>query len=93
MRHHKTKLRDDNHYGVGHNDYGVLIQLGEDDSMEPFHCQIRVALTLEEADHLIELIQRAKVKSVEFAAWLATAGIEPPIASDKVCPLDSSEID
>ena len=83
MIHHKTKLRDDNHYGVGHNDYGVLIQLGEEISIEPHYCQVRVALTLEEADHLIELIQRAKVKSVEYAAWLATANVEPTPAAEK----------
>jgi len=83
MRHYKTKLRDDNHYAVGHNDYGVLIQLGEDISVEPHHCQVRVALTLAEADHLIELIQRAKVKSVEYAAWLATAKVEPTPAVEK----------
>jgi len=44
---------------------GVLVQLGEDISVEPHHCQVRVCLTVKEADHMIELLQQARQKAVE----------------------------
>jgi hypothetical protein len=66
MRHYPVQSGTNRHYAVGHNGMGgVLIQLGEDISVEPYHCQVRVCLTVEEADEMIALLQKARAKAAE----------------------------
>lgn len=66
MTHHKIKSNN-SHYAVGYNSIGVLLQLGEDREYEEDparrHEQIRIKLTMEEVDHLIQLLQDAKINS------------------------------
>ncbi len=86
MRHYPVGSGNNRHYAVGHNGQGgVLLQLGEDISVEPFHCQVRVCLTVMEADELIELLQKAKVKAVQelMAKAVKHEGSQPETRSQE----------
>jgi hypothetical protein len=56
MRHHYTTQKDE-HYGVGYNDEYVLVQIqgALGDRIE----QVRIPLTVDEAEHMITLLQKA----------------------------------
>lgn len=67
MRHYPVESGTNRHYAVGHNGIGgVLVQLGEDISVEPYHCQVRVCLTIKEAQEMMALLQQAVVKALEI---------------------------
>ena len=56
MRHHYTTQKNE-HYGVSYNDKYVLVQIqgALGDMIE----QVRIALTVDETEHMITLLQKA----------------------------------
>lgn len=56
MRHHYTTQKNE-HYGVSYNDKYVLVQIqgAVGDRIE----QVRIPLTVDEAEHMITLLQKS----------------------------------
>ena len=56
MRHHYTTQKNE-HYGVSYNNLYVLVQIqgAIGDTIE----QVRIPLTVDEAEHMITLLQKA----------------------------------